>query len=385
MLSRYWRGLPWDGQGWADGCDPVLAALSGEAARAWRHDRAPVLGGALWLASRLLWPLAAAERVVQLARRLEAASPVSLYRDCVRTGATPLEAHVWRSLHGTPHPLPARASALLMARLGDPDARILLADKLAAGTMLSGLGIKVPRTLRLLPRGQPVTFPEQPPWRGPLFVKPRRGYGGRGGLALTEHGEGWLLDGRPASTGAVQGRLSRLAAHDDLLVQDRLLASSDQADLAVEGRAPVLRLVTTRRRKAEPVLHSALLTIPTPDHEPRHFLKGAVHAPIDLTTGRMTRGVSLSDPGNRLERLAWNPAPLAGRRLDGFHQAVEGALVAMGALDLPLVHWDVIQTGAGPVFLEGNTSGNWIIASLPDLDGLSAGSLADVLASWSSP
>jgi hypothetical protein len=45
----------------------------------------------------------------------------------------------------------------------------------------------------------------------------------------------------------------------------------------------------------------------------------------------------------------------------------------------------VIQTGAGPVFLEGNTSGNWIIASLPDLDGLSAGSLADVLASWSSP
>jgi len=42
----------------------------------------------------------------------------------------------------------------------------------------------------------------------------------------------------------------------------------------------------------------------------------------------------------------------------------------------------VVLTNTGPVLLEGNTSGNWILASLPGVYGLDAGPLAPILAHW---
>jgi len=341
-----------------------------------------MLRGFIRLASRLLWPLAAAGRVMQLARRLDGIAPVAVYRDCVRTGATPLEAHIWRSLHRTPHPLPARAAALLMARLGDPEAHILLADKLAAATALSAIGLEFPRLVHLFEREKPIELAHLKRFSGALFVKTRHGHGGRGGFALTMDGGGWRVDGCAVSTPALLERLARLAAHDDLLIQERLQTSPDLTDLAVDGRAPVLRLTTSRLPGAEPVLHAALLAIGVPGHSPRHFLKGAVYVPIDISTGRMTRGLSLARPQDRLESLAWNAAALSGRQLPAFHQAAEAALGAMSALQLPLVHWDLIHTADGPVLLEGNTNGNWIIASLPEWDGVASTAFSQILAKW---
>lgn len=342
-----------------------------------------MLRAIVWLADRVLWPMAAAGSVTQLARRLDGVRRAEVWRDCVRTGATPLEAHVWRSLHGSAHPLPARASALLTSRLGDGQAHQLLADKHATATLLSGVGLRFPGLVRLLERGEPINVPDVARWRGALFVKPRRGHGGRGGFALAGDGADWRIDGRRVSTSHLLQRIARLMLHDDILIQERLRASPDLADLASDDRPPVLRLVTTRLPDAEPVLHSALLTIGVPDRDPGHFLEGAVHVPINIATGRMTRGVALARPGARLDRLSWNAAPLTDRQLPDFDQAVEAALMAMRALPpLPVVHWDLIPTADGPVLLEGNTSGNWIIASLPERDGVAAYSLARVLAQW---
>lgn len=383
MARRLWRSLPWDGQGLGSATDPELSRLSRWASREWRRERAPVLHGAVWLASRLLWPFAAFGRVMHFSRRVEGVAPVSLYLDCVGTGATPIEAHVWRALHATPHPLPARAAALLLSRLGAPEAHRLLADKLGAATALSGAGVRFPELVDMFERGRPVACPLPTALHRPLFWKPRHGHANRDVFALVPQGGAWLIDGRVISESDLHARLERVVSQDDLLIQERFVAAPDLADLAVADRAPVLRLVTARLPGAEPFLHSALLTIGVPDRNPAHFLEGAVHVPVDRATGRMLRGLSLSRPSERLERLPWNASVLTRRPLPDFERAVDAALTAMRALPpLPLVHWDVILTGGGPVFLEGNSSGNWIIASLPALEGQTAGDLAGLLAHW---
>lgn len=226
-------------------------------------------------------------------------------------------------------------------------------------------------------------LPEEATLGRPLFVKPRHGHGHRDAFALVHQDGAWLVNGRSVSTADLQHRLEQASRRDDLLLQERLLAITELADLAVDDRAPVLRLVTARQPGGDPFLHSAMLTLGVPDRDPAHFLEGAIHVPVDAATGHLLRGICLSRPAERLEHLPWKLAPLTGRRLPHFDDAVGDALAAMSALPpLPLVHWDVILTGSGPVFLEGNSSGNWIIASLPGLEGQGACDLADLLACW---
>lgn len=383
MDTRYWRNLPWDGEGWGGGIDPLLAALSVWAAREWRLQRAPRLHGVLALVSKILWLLAAGARVRQFARRLKGVSPLVVYWDCVRTGAMPLEAHVWRSLHATPHPLPARASALLMSRLGAPEAHRLLADKLATANALSATGLSFPKLIQFISCAQPIALSLETRLGAALFVKPRRGHGGLGGFALIEHRGEWRTDGRSVSTPELLARMAQLVRYDDVLIQEHVLAAPDLADLASDGRAPVLRLTTTCLPNAEPFLHSALLTIAVPDRNPQNFLNGTVLAPIDIRSGRVLRGLSLGRPHDRLDRLPWNAALLNGRRLPNFGEAAAAAQRAMAALPaLPVVHWDLILSAEGPIFLEGNTSGNWIIASLPERDGVAECALSHILAKW---
>ncbi len=383
MARRFWHNLPWDGEGLACASDPTLSRLRLWSARAWRQERAPSLHGAVGFASKLLWPFAALGAVLRFSRRVEGAALLCLYKDCVQAGAKPIEAHVWRALHATPHPLPARAAALLLSRLGSPDAHHLLTDKLDTATALSRAGVRFPDLVGMLARGEPVALPEEAALGRPLFVKPRHGHGHRDAFALVHQDGAWLMNGRSVSAADLLHRLEQASRRDDLLLQERLLAITELADLAVDDRAPVLRLVTARRSGGDPFLHSAMLTLGVPDRDPAHFLEGAVHVPVDAATGHLLRGICLSRPSERMERLPWNASVLTGRQLPDFDRAVAAALTAMRALSpLPLVHWDVILTESGPVFLEGNSSGNWIIASLPALEGETACDLADLLARW---
>jgi len=387
MLKRYWRGLPWDGLGWSGDPEPTLMGMRAWAAAEWRRTQPMVLRHGLWLADRTVWPLAAAVRSAGFARALglDAAATRRLLGDCLLTGAAPLEAHVWRSLHGGRHPLPARIAGLLLTRLGDPAGHALLADKLATADRLAPAGAAFPAMRAVYRRGEPIG-PLPSAADGGLFVKPRHGHGGRGAFALIRIGDGWHTDGRSLPEPALRERLQRLSRQDDLLLQERLAAAPGLEDLAADGRAPVLRLATARTPGEPPFLHSALLTMAVPGRDPRHFLSGAVHAPVDPADGRLAPGLTLSAPGDRLSRLPWNAAPLAGRCVPGFAAAAAMALRALAALPpLPLVHWDVIPTAAGPVMLEGNSAGNWILATLPGAYGLDAGPLAPLLARWMPP
>lgn len=384
-MRRYWEALPWDGEGWACAKDPVLADLRRWAAARWRSEYTPIPSGIIWITSRLLWPVAVAGQVARLARRLPTLVPRTVFADCLRSGASPLEAHVWRSLHATPHPLPARASALLVTRLGGRDDQHLLADKQAAAASLSAAGLVFPRLVQLVRLEGPVELTTEMRSGTPLFVKPRHGRGSQGGFALDYCESEWRIDGHPVSEPDLLARIARSIRNDDLLIQERVAANPALEDLAQGGRPPVLRLVTARLPGAPPFLHSALIAISVPGRDPRHFLEGTIFAPVDIATGRVARGVLLSRPRDRLSLLPWNAVPLEGRGVPHFDDAVSAALSAMTALPgLPVVHWDVIPSRGGPVMLEGNVSGNWILATLPERDDLAIGSLPQVLARWKS-
>ncbi|WP_448190303.1 sugar-transfer associated ATP-grasp domain-containing protein [Azospirillum sp. sgz301742] len=386
-MSTLWTRLPYDGQGLVPPADAALAGLRRwAAARFWQRvpwwSRPPLIPLA-----RLAGAAAAAVRTRRFARRRGLSWPVAcrVLGDCLCSGAPPLEAFIWRNAFPSPgpHPLPARAAAAVLPRLGNREEHRLLSDKLAAAEVLERAGLPTPPLLAVIPRGA-VLDPSAAPWSrpGPLFVKPRHGWAGHGAMAIDVlEGGLYRIDGGSP----VDGERLRAAvtAADDVLVQTRLEAAPELADLSETGAAPVLRLATARRPGAAPFLHSALLSIEVPGEKPRNFLRGHVRAPVDPVDGRIAAGLRFLHPERRYERLPWNDAPLTGRALPGFEPAVAMVLHAMALLPgLALVNWDLILTPAGPVILEGNTGGDWILTNLSAACGMAPPPLGPVLRLW---
>lgn len=390
MLRRYWSSLPGDGLGWSAGPDATLGRLRRRAARDWAgrwHWPIPWL---IRLVDRGGWPIAAALRTLVFARALGLAPGAGwrVFCDCLMSGSDPLDAHVWRSLHGGRHPLPPRSAAQVLVRLGDPRAHDLLADKLATQWHLEARGLAFPMLDRVSPRGTVPDLAElaRAAQGAGLFVKPRRGHGGRDSFALTRSGDRWHIDGRPVASEELRQRWTRAVASDDLLVQHRVMAAAELADLAADGRAPVLRLATARRRDGAVFVHSALLGISVPGRDPRHFLEGTIYVPVIADTGALARGRRLARPSVRLDRVEETGARIAGRVLPFYAQTVALARRAMAALPpLPLVHWDWLLSDDGPVLLEGNSAANWNLACLPGLEGLEAMPLSSLLVEWEWP
>jgi hypothetical protein len=290
--------------------------------------------------------------------------------DCVCSGARPNEALVWRQLFrpSGPHPLPGRAAAVLLSQLGSASEHHRLADKQATAELLAGAGLPIPHLLDVIPRGGAVNA-SNPVWSRPegVFVKPRHGSATRGAMTGTE----FLRRRQP------------LPSADELLVQTRLCATPELADLATSGAAPVLRLTTARYPGETPFLHSALISITVPGEQPRHFIRGQIRVAINATSGLMGPGIWFLHSRERYLKLPWNGAPLAGRAMPCLDLAVEMAMRAMALVPgLPLVSWDIIVTHSGPVILEGNTCGDWILTNLSIAQGIETIPLAPLLNRW---
>jgi len=360
--------LPYDGQGLIAPDDARIGRLRERgAARFWRQ----VPRGLRWpaiAATRLASIVAAYWRVraFALAAELDWRATQRLLGDCLATGALPGEAFVWREVFGGRHPLPARSAGLVLASLGDPAAHRLLADRQAAAELLRGAGLATPVTYALVARGGTADLSRLP--SGRLFLRPRRGSGDRGGVAV---------DGADVSR-----RIAILARDNDLLVQELPIAAAELSTLATNGIAPVLRLSTAREPGGAPFLHAAFLAVAVPGEPSRDIRRGHLRAPIDSVSGAAKEGQWFAQPTRRFARTWWNQAPLAGRRIPAFADAVASVLSAMKLLpDLALVDWDVIVTSRGPVILEGNTGGDWILTCL----GADPGPLIDLLVRWSDP
>ena len=365
LVSR----LPYDGQGLRRTDDARLAGLREWAARLYRR-RLPLWLRPLMPLTRLAFGLVTVQRTRAFARRagLDGRERRRVLMDCLASGAQPVEAFAWRACFSSRHPLPGRAAGLLLWSLGDPATHRLLLDKQATGAMLQRAGIATPAIHAVIPRGGAPDF-SRPIWTRPgtLFIKPRRGSGARGSYTVTIGDKGL--------SASIARHITFLASHDDLLVQDRIGAAPGLADLAASGRPPVLRIAVARPVGGKPFVHAANLSIHAPRENPRNFLSGHLRTPVDIDSGQLGAAFSFREAGRRFERLPWNDAPLAGRLLDAWPAAAAMALRAMELVpDLPLVAWDIIPAVAGPVILEGNTGGDWILTSLgagnTDLVGL---------------
>lgn len=357
---KLWTRLPYDGQGLVAPADARLKRLRRRAAADFWRRLPWALRPAAIAVTRLAWTVAGLHRAWRFARRnrLGRSDRRQLAADCLASGAQPLEAFVWRRLFSSRHPLPARSAGLLLWSLGDPAGHRLLLDKQATGELLQRAGLAVPTIRDVIARGASIDL-AKPLWQRPaaLFAKPRRGSAGDRTLAFDVPAEGM-----PA---ALATRLGALARRDDLLVQDRIGVAAGLADFATDGRAPVLRLTTVQPVQGEPLLYSAHLAIPVPGEHPRHFRRGHFRAPVDLESGALAEAVWFRHPRRRYDHLPWSGAPLAGRPVTGFSEAVRGVLQAMTLLPpLAIVSWDVIPGADGPVILEGNSGPDWILTRL---------------------
>jgi Sugar-transfer associated ATP-grasp len=387
-LNRLWRSLPYDGQGLFSSADAALGSLRLQAAsHFWK--RVPWWSRPVLIpVARLGWFIACIIRTREFARaeKIPRRPAFRLFIDCLRSGANPNEALVWRQFFrpSSPHPLPGRAVARLLSQLGSATERDLLSDKQATAEVLARAGLPVPPLLDIMRSGHAID-PSGQAWSRPgqLFLKPRYGSGARGAMAVDVVASGvYRIDGGPPT--GVDSLLDRLARVDDLLIQTRLNAAPEMDDLATFGAAPVLRLTTARSPAGTPFFHSGLLSINAPGERPRNFIRGQIRVPVCIATGCMALGIWFRYPGQFYRHLPWNGAPLADRAVPELGHAVEMALQAMSLFPgLPLVNWDLIITASGPVILEGNTAGDWILTNFSSVQGIETQPLAPLLRRWS--
>ncbi|HEY4088199.1 MAG TPA: sugar-transfer associated ATP-grasp domain-containing protein [Bryobacteraceae bacterium] len=387
--ANFWHSLPFDGQGLFSSGNSSLASLRRQSAASfWKQvpfwSRPPLIA-----ISRLGWVAAACHRIFRhlSSEPMPPSLAIRILGDCISTGASPNEALIWRQFFNpaAPHPLPGRAASGLLSRLGNSDEHRLVADKQLTAELLAREGLPVPPLLGLLRHGE-FPGPAAPLWCEParLFVKPRIGAASRGTFSLEVTGAGTcrINNGSTVPIESLRDRLT-FAATGDFLVQPYLFAAPALADLTTAGAAPVLRITTARNPREAPFLHSALLAIDVPGESPRHFIRGQLRVPIDVVTGQMRSGIWFLHPDRRYPSLPWNHAPLTGRTIPDLPAALEMALRAMDLLPgLPLVNWDLIVTPSGPVILEGNTCGNWILTNLSMIDEPGTTPLDLLLRKW---
>jgi|SRR6185312_9751370 len=328
-LSKFWSSLPFDGQGLlAPGKNLVLNRLRRQSAAAF-WSRAPRWSHAVLIPlARFSWLL-----------RILYARP--LRSDCLLSGATPGEAWIWRRFFSPEerHPLPGRAAGVLLSRLGEPSAHRAFADKLYTAAELSRAGLPVPRSSS----------------SRRSIVKPRFGSASRGIVVIDR---------------------------EETIVQDCLEPHGQLSEFSSAGLPPVLRITTARYFGCPAFFHSALLEIGVPGESPREFIRGRLRAPV-TADGLLTAGIWFARPDKRYQRLFWNGAQVEGIRMPCFEQAVELVLQAAEVMPpVSIVNWDVVVTPEGPVILEGNTCGDWILTNLSRLSGIETVSLEPLLESW---
>ncbi len=120
-----------------------------------------------------------------------------------------------------------------------------------------------------------------------------------------------------------------------------------------------------------------------PGERPRHFIRGQIRVPIHGEAGCLGTGIWFLHLGEGYSHLPWNHAPLAHRPISGLTLATGMVLRARALFRvLPLVNWDLILTPSGPVILEGNTAGDWILTNLSSLQWPEGAPLVPLLRRW---
>jgi hypothetical protein len=374
--------MPLDGRGWAWPNDERRLLFKTLAGSVGRRLPAPAAGLVL-AAARVGWlPYAFAE-AWRLSRQPERRARLGpLFLDCLMAGARGREAWIWRELFGERIEFGNRASSTLLALLGEPAGHALLVDKVAAAQALRAGGAPVPETLAVIGPGS--TEEDLRPIRSAgigLVIKLQEGFGAYGLIMADPLGpDRWRMNGVVSSWEDFSARLR--AAGAPMLAQPRLYGARALTGFLEAERPPVLRITTARRPGGAPFFHCAYLSIPVPGNSPNDYLRKDIRALVDPVNGRLDAAVLFAAPWESLAVAPWNGAKIEGRVLEGVPAAVQATLTAAAAIPpVPVISWDVVPTDAGPMILEGNSMGSWLLANF-GRRGRNAASLLPVLAEW---
>lgn len=281
-------------------------------------------------------------------------------------------------------------------RLLKPHSRSLGAgladDKLRFELLMRGAGLPVPDTVAVInavgPPGREtlreegeVTSYLREPGRYPLFAKPIHGIrsGGSGLLASLEDG------GEVVRVGRHRVRLGDLVryfleAEDGYLLQNVIKPNPETRRWAGD-RLVSARLVLTIR-DSEPTVHAALAKIPAGANLVDNFWRaGNIAAGLDAGTGRVIRAVTMAR-GLPIEVSAHpdTGAVLGDIILPQWAEVRE--LVATAAPHFPglrIQAWDVALADGGPVLLEVNIGGDFVLPQLALGRGIATDAFMEVL------
>jgi len=236
-----------------------------------------------------------------------------------------------------------------------------LNDKLAVWHRCEEAGIASAPILALVDRDGAEFFGPPEILDRDLFVKTRRGRGGKFTATYlrvaplryrTHHGS-------EIGLGDMIAGLEVAARRGDLLIEPALENHPEIADLASDALI-VFRVVTCLDERGEPRITHGLIRLMArfEPHWP-HGPDGEFGGALDLFTGEI-RDLTGDAPQTSLRRFRDHPVTgqrIAGRRVSGWPALAALAIEAHRLFaDRVVIGWDMAWTPEGPVILEGNSN-----------------------------
>lgn len=203
-----------------------------------------------------------------------------------------------------------------------------------------------------------------------LFVKPRKGSGGRGAAKwkfISAESEGIARyvrgDGESLTANALRALIVEQSREENMLVQTSLTNHPDLADINC-GTLVTCRIVSCRNEQGAYEVTDAAFRMPrVRGSAVDNFHAGGIASAIDVETGRLgpATDLGLSPNSGWFETHPVTGAKIDGRILPGWRQARDLAVRAHGHFDdLAVIGWDIAILADGPCIIEANGA--------PDLD-----------------
>lgn len=233
-----------------------------------------------------------------------------------------------------------------------------LTDKPAFAAKAAADGLPVTSTIAVLADGEVVQAPDDMPTTD-LFLKPRGAKGGKGAqLWLYRAEDDSYIQSHSGETVGRTDLLDHLARQEgvDFLVQQRLVAHQDLADLTLDA-VPTVRLITFTNEDGASELVAGALRMPAKEGAiVDNFHAGGIAARIDVDTGELGQAVSMKlDPAGKHDFHPVTGGAIAGRKLPLWEEVVEVTHRAHARFaPRVIIAWDICLTDDGPVLVEGN-------------------------------
>jgi len=203
-----------------------------------------------------------------------------------------------------------------------------------------------------------------------LFVKPRKGSGGRGAAKwqfISAESEGIARyvrgDGMSLTANALRALVMEQSREEHMLVQTSLANHPDLADINC-GTLATCRIVSCRNERGAYEVTDAAFRMPrVRGSAVDNFHAGGIASAIDIESGRLgpATDLGLSPRSGWFETHPVTGAKIDGRILPGWQQARDLAIRAHGHFsDLAVIGWDIAILPDGPCIIEANGA--------PDLD-----------------